>query len=224
MTDQQRSRVPPPVPPPVLPFSSTHALEGVCRRLAPEDVRAGQFVAVFVRHHDAYRVDERTGRIERQRVAVLPEAVVGEFGPSHPGGPAGVPLAVVAVALPFVVARRVQAPAAPSAPAEADDPVAGAVPPPEGPSPVLTLDLRQVSLAEVGQAYARAFEGAHAPEPARAEPHAAPAGPGPGDPGDGDDRGGGGDGGGGGGGSGPRDRPSRAVRLARRFRVARWRE
>lgn len=221
MTDQQRSRVPPPVPPTVLPFSSAHALEGVCRRLAPEDVRAGQFVAVFVRHHDAYRVDERTGRIERQRVAVLPEAVVGEFGPSHPGGPAGVPLAVVAVALPFVVARRVQAPAAPSAPAEADDPVAGAVPPPEGPSPVLTLDLRQVSLAEVGQAYARAFEGAHAPEPARAEPQTAPAGPDPGATGDGPD----GDGGSGeGGGGGPQGRPSRAARLARRFRVARWRE
>ncbi len=201
MTEHQRPRA----VPAQVPVSSAHAVEGVVRLLAPEDVRPGQFVAVFVVHREAFRVDECTGQIERQGVSVLPEAAQHEFGPAHPGGPAGTPLLVVAVALPFVVVRR---PAIrPADPVRADP----EAPPPEpGPSPVATLDLRQVSLAEVGQAYARAFASAHAPQGS-----GAPAGAEGGEEGEG------------GGGSepdAPPETPAPRRGLAARLRMARWRE
>ncbi|MEQ8316736.1 MAG: hypothetical protein RIE77_12755 [Phycisphaerales bacterium] len=210
MTDYQRPRT----IPAVLPFAAEDAAEGVVRRLAPEDVRPGQFVAVFVVHREAFRVDECTGEIERQGVSVLPEAAQHEFGPAHPGGPAGTPLLVVAVALPFVVVRR---PAIAVASPVSEDPDAG--PPEPGVSPIATLDLRQVSLAEVGEAYARAFA------------QVSEAGSGVGDAGgpeagglDGDG-GDGGDGGGAGPGPGrPPEPPSRGRALVRRLSLARWRE
>lgn len=188
-----------------LPYSSAHAIQGVCRRLAPEDVAPGQYVTVLVRHHDAFRHDERTGRLERQRIAVLPEiaglsASPGGLGATGedawPLGPAGLPLVVLAVALPFVIVRR------PGVPGLAPHgPPPGEGPPVPLPVPVLTLDLRQVELAEVGQAYARALVEALAPPPPVEEAREAPA-----------QR------------AGDHDRPERPRGLARRFRVARWRE
>ncbi|MEQ9096516.1 MAG: hypothetical protein RIE32_09660 [Phycisphaerales bacterium] len=201
MTEHQRPRA----VPARVPVSSAHAVEGVVRLLAPEDVRPGQFVAVFVVHREAFRVDECTGQIERQGVAVLPEVAQHEFGPAHPGGPAGTPLLVVAVALPFVVVRR---PAIAVAAPVSADPDEG--PPEPGPSPVATLDLRQVSLAEVGEAYARAFASAHAPQGAGA-PAGAEGGEEGGDGGGPDE-------------SGPPDAPAPRRGLAARLRMARWRE
>ena len=143
-----------------LPFSSVHQAEGVSRRLAPEDVRVGQYVCVLVRHQGYWRFDREAERLVRERVCDLPEQ--DDDGDQHSGGRAGAPLKVLAVSLPFVVVRAVGV----ARPVRRED---GGV---DGDTrPVRTLDLRQAELAEVGRAYARAYAGACRPvEGARAMP------------------------------------------------------
>lgn len=134
-----------------LPYSSLHRRAGVSRRLAPEDVTPGQYVCVLMRHERIWRFDPVGCTLESHRVRDMPEQ--DEEADSQVGGRAGAPLRVLAVSLPFVVVRAVGIPRA----AEASDAASA--------RRACTLDLRQVELAEVGRAYARAF--AHAARPAR---------------------------------------------------------
>jgi|GEM_PF-3445454 len=151
-----------------LPFSSVHQRDGVSRRLAPEDVQAGQYVTVLVRHHRLWRFDSERERLVSHRVADLPEH--DDDGDTESGGRAGAPMRVLAVSLPFVVVRAVgvERPCA-----DAED---------ASPRRARTLDLRQVELAEVGRAYARAF--AAASKPVRSEKEAPAQHKGPAPPGE----------------------------------------
>lgn len=137
-----------------LPYSSLHQRAGVSRRLAPEDVSPGQYVCVLMRHERMWRFDPIACAFESHRVREMPE--LGEEADNEASGRAGAPLRVLAVSLPFVVVRAVGVPRAGE-----DSDAAQA-------RRARTLDLRQVELAEVGPAYARAF--AQAARPAKARP------------------------------------------------------
>ncbi len=134
-----------------LPHSSLHQQPGLARRLAPEDVAPGQYACVLVRHEVYHRFDCEQERFVGHRVRELPE--LDSEGDEQAGGRAGQPLRVLWVCLPFVVVRAVGVPRA------TED---------SAPRRVRTLDLRQVELAEVDAAYARAF--AAAARPARPPP------------------------------------------------------
>jgi len=142
-----------------LPVSSALARPGLCRRLAPEDVRPGQFVAVLVQHQGYWRYDCAEDRMVRERMTDLPGT--GAEADEQSGGRAGAPLRVLAVSLPFVVVRVMGVPA----PTE-DSPGGGE----SGSRPVRTLDLRQAELAEVGREYAWAFTVASRPAPSERGP------------------------------------------------------
>lgn len=149
----------------VLPFSSVHQQAGVSRRLAPEDVQPGQYVTVLVRHQRFWRFDHEREEPVSHGITSLPEQ--DDDGDQEAGGRAGAPLRVLAVSLPFVVVRAV---GVKRPDAEAED---------SSPRRARTLDLRQVELAEVGAAYARAFAAASKPGPSRKEPPADHHGPAP---------------------------------------------
>ncbi|UYV11232.1 MAG: hypothetical protein NCW75_07935 [Phycisphaera sp.] len=135
----------------VLPFSSVHQRAGVSRRLAPEDVEPGQYVTVLVRHQRFWRFDCEREEPVSHGITSLPEQ--DDDGDQEAGGRAGAPMRVLAVSLPFVVARAI---GVKRPDADAED---------SSPRRARTLDLRQVELAEVGRDYARAFASASRPRP-----------------------------------------------------------
>lgn len=144
-----------------LPFSSVHQRAGVSRRLAPEDVEPGQYVSVLVRHQRFWRFDCEREEPVSHGITSLPEQ--DDDGDQEAGGRAGAPMRVLAVSLPFVVVRAV---GVKRPDAESEDAT---------PRRARTLDLRQVELAEVGRAYARAYAAASKP----AKPTAEGRGPAP---------------------------------------------
>lgn len=137
----------------VLPFSSVHQRPGVSRRLAPEDVESGQYVTVLVRHQRFWRFDCEREEPVSHGITHLPGQ--DDDGDQEAGGRAGAPLRVLAVSLPFVVVRAVGV----KRPSVGD----GGGGEDASPRRARTLDLRQVELAEVGRAYARAFAAAAKP-------------------------------------------------------------